>query len=220
MGFCRVISASVQGFCVEFVQVEADVSSGLPVFHMVGYLSSEVKEASERVRTAIRNTDIILPAKKVIVNISPANRRKKGTAFDLPVAAAVLGALEVLPAKRFRRVLMLGELGLDGRLFPVEGVLPIVTEAAAHGYDTCILPSENMSEGALADGVRILGAENLRQVIAWAKENRPLKTPEKTEWKKQVHGNQRYDIDYSDIQGQEGVKRATLVAVAGNHNLL
>lgn len=220
MGFCRVISASVQGFCVEFVQVEADVSNGLPVFHMVGYLSSEVKEAAERVRTAIRNTGILLPAKKVIVNISPADRRKKGTAFDLPVAAAVLAALEVVPSGQFDKVLLLGELGLDGRLCPVEGVLPIVMEAASHGYKTCILPAANMKEGALAGNMEILGAENLAQVIAWAREKKPLKRPEKTAWENHVHERQVYDIDYSDIQGQEGVKRATLVAVAGNHNLL
>lgn len=220
MGFCRVISASLQGLCVEFVEVEADVSNGLPMFHMVGYLSSEVKEAAERVRTAIRNTDILLPAKKVVVNISPANVRKKGTAFDLPVAAAVLGALEVLPADRFHRVLMLGELGLDGRLCPVEGVLPIVMEAAKNGYDTCILPAQNMKEGALAGNVKILGAEKLGEVIGWAKGRQKLRTCQSTDWQKEVHGTKEYDIDYSDIQGQEGVKRATLVAVAGNHNLL
>lgn len=220
MGFCRVISASLQGFCVEFVQVEADVSNGLPVFHMVGYLSSEVKEAAERVRTAIRNTDILLPAKKVIVNISPADRRKKGTAFDLPVAVAVLGALEVLPSKHFDKVLLLGELGLDGRLCPVEGVLPIVMEAAGQGYKSCILPAANAREGALAEGIEIMGAETLKQVILWAQGKKGLRKTENPVWKNKVHGKQGYDIDYSDIQGQEGVKRATLVAVAGSHNVL
>lgn len=220
MGFYRTISASVQGLGVEFVQVEADVSNGLPGFFMVGYLSSEVKEASQRVRAAIRNTGIAIPAKKVVVNLSPANVRKRGTSFDLPVAVSVLGALEVLPVKRLKGVLMIGELGLDGRLRPVDGILPIMMEAANKGYHTCILPVQNMKEAALVCSMKILGAESLGEVIEWAKGNKSLFKVIKGEDEKQLHETEDYDIDYSDIQGQEGAKRAALAAVAGNHNLL
>lgn len=220
MGFYRTISAAVQGLGVEFVQVEADVSNGLPGFFMVGYLSSEVKEASHRVRAAIRNTGIVIPAKKVIVNLSPANVRKRGTSFDLPVAVSVLGALEVLPVKKLKGVLMTGELGLDGKLRPVDGILPIIMEAGNMGYHTCILPVENMKEAALVSGMKILGAGSLEDVVEWAKGKKSLSETVEDREKTYFHEMNCYDIDYSDIQGQEGAKRAALVAVAGNHNLL
>ena len=109
-----VLSATLQGLQVKFVNVEADVSNGLPMFHLVGYLSSEVKEAGERVRSAIRNSDFVLPPKKVVVNLSPANMRKRGSIFDLPIAIAILTALEELPEECLKGTLIAGELSLDG----------------------------------------------------------------------------------------------------------
>ena len=126
MAFSTVTSAIMQGLHVELVHVEADVSNGLPMFHMVGYLSSEVKEASERVRTAIRNSDIQLPAKKTVINLSPATVRKKGASFDLPIALAVLLAVGELPEGVLDNVFVIGELSLDGRLKKVDVILPIV----------------------------------------------------------------------------------------------
>lgn len=220
MGFYKVVSASMQGIQAELIQVEADVSNGLPMFHMVGYLSSEVKEASERVRTAIRNAGYVLPAKKVVVNLSPGNVRKRGTAFDLPISIAVLSALELIPVKNFCGALFVGELGLDGRVCPVDGVLAMVTEAKARGITTCILPEANAREGALVRGMRILGAKSLEEICEWAKGNGMLREENGCADCGTRYGREKYDIDYSDIQGQEGVKRATLVAVAGHHNLL
>lgn len=220
MGFYKVLSASVQGLGVEFVQVEADVSNGLPVFHMVGYLSSEVKEASERVRTAMKNTGFALPAKKVVVNLSPACVRKHGSVFDLPIAAAVLSALQIIPVERFQNTLLAGELGLDGRLQPIEGVLAIVTEAKSRGVKTCILPEGNRQEGMLVAGIQVLGAKSLSEVCQWAKRQNGLHGESETPDPVLDYEPEEYSIDYSDIQGQEAVKRATLVAVAGNHNLL
>lgn len=220
MGFYTVLSASVQGLGVEFVQVEADVSNGLPSFHMVGYLSSEVKEAAERVRTSMHNTGILLPAKKIVVNLSPACVRKKGNVFDLPIAAAVLAALGVVPAQKFQDTLMVGELGLDGKIQPVDGILAIVSEARKRGIASCILPKENVREGRLVEGIRILGAENLGEICEWAKGNSAIEERTREIGTDLVHVWKKKDIDYSDIRGQEAVKRATLVAVAGNHNLL
>lgn len=114
MGVCIVNSAVIQGVEAKMIQVEADVSNGLPVFHMVGYLSGEVREAAERVRTAIRNSGIVLPPKKIIVNLAPGSIRKKGTAFDLPIALSIMAALEIFPEERLRDVMIAGELGLDG----------------------------------------------------------------------------------------------------------
>ena len=220
MGFYTVLSASVQGLGVEFVQVEADASNGLPVFHMVGYLSSEVKEAAERVRTAMRNTGYLLPAKKVVVNLSPACVKKRGTVFDLPIAVAVLGALQVFSERIPEDTLFVGELGLDGRLQPVDGVLPIVSEAKERGVKRCVLPLDNMKEGRLVGGIQILGAETLEEVCEWLKSGCSIEDEVKMENENPVHVMPEPGIDYSDILGQESVKRATLVAVAGNHNLL
>ena len=127
--FSTVLSACLQGLCVDFVQVEADVSNGLPMFHLVGYLSSEVKEAGERVRTAIRNSGIKLPAQKIVVNLAPANIKKRGTMFDLAIAVAVLASYQAIPQNRLDNTLFVGELSLDGSIKGVRGILPIVSAA-------------------------------------------------------------------------------------------
>ena len=167
MAFCTVLSASVQGLGVEMIRVEADVSNGLPMFHMVGYLSSEVKEASERVRTAIRNSGMKLPAKKIIVNLAPATVRKKGASFDLPIALAVLAAMGYIPEEAMERVIVTGELSLEGKIRGVSGVLPIVMEAKNQGCTACILPEENEIEGRLVSGIKILPADNLEKLCAY-----------------------------------------------------
>lgn len=217
MSFYKILTASIQGLGVEFVDVEADISSGLPMFHIVGYLSSEVKEASERVRAALRNTDITLPAKKIVVNLSPACVRKRGTGFDLPIALVVMALLQVIPVKNIEDTLFVGELGLDGKLHGVEGILPIVIAAKERGVKRCVIPKENEKEGRLVDGVQIFGAENLSEVFRWAKGEREVFRNKMEPVREE---EEHYHIDYSDIKGQHMVKRATLVAVAGNHNLL
>ena len=218
MGFYKVHSATILGLKVEFVQVEADAGNGLPMFHMVGYLSSEVKEAAERVRTAMRNAGYTMPAKKIVINLSPACVRKKGSIFDLPIAVAVLGAMGIFPEKAVEDTLLAGELGLDGKLQPVEGILPIVLEAKKAGFRCCVIPKSNEDEGWLAQGIQIFGAETLEEVCRWLK-GEYMPQMEKTD-REEAHGTEEWDIDYSDIQGQEAVKRATMVAVAGGHNLL
>lgn len=218
LGYFTVLSATVQGLQTEFVRVEADVSNGLPVFHMVGYLSSEVKEAAERVRTAIRNMGYSIPAKRIVVNLSPACVKKRGTSYDLPVAVAVLAALQVIPAERLKETLFVGELGLNGVVQPVDGILSIVHEAKKRGIKYCVIPKKNEKEGRLIEEIQIVGVSHLKEVCGWIKGERTAK--EQYSLGKNVHVPKESDIDYRDIQGQESVKRATLVAVAGNHNLL
>lgn len=167
MSFCTVLSAAVQGLSVEMIRVEADVSNGLPMFHMVGYLSSEVKEASERVRTAIRNSGMKLPAKKIIVNLAPATVRKRGASFDLPIALAVLAAMNYVPEEALKGVAVIGEVSLEGKIRGVSGVLPIVMEAKNQGCTACILPKENEIEGRLVSGIKILPADNLEKLCAY-----------------------------------------------------
>ncbi len=216
--FSTVLSATLRGLCVEMVQVEADTSNGLPMFHMVGYLSSEVKEAGERVRTAIKNSGFMLPAKKMVINLSPANIRKRGTMFDLPIAIAILVSLDEIQKEKLSDTLIVGELGLDGSVKEVPGVLPIVLEAKKYGCKVCIVPKENQKEAALADGIRVIGAENLLDVCKYL--NGTLLQEEIAEIEIKAEKEKHQNLDYADIKGQKLVKRIAEIAVAGNHNLL
>ncbi len=219
MAFHTVLSASIQGLHVEMIHVEADVSNGLPVFHMVGYLSSEVKEASERVRTAIRNAGIQIPARKVVVNLAPATVRKKGASFDLPIALAVMAALGEIEGEKLERTLVIGDLGLDGRVQEVPGILPMLLEARKAGCRACILPIRNAPEGALVDGIRIFGVRHLKEACDYLNGEMAIKEEVRQD-EKMDGGRAELSVDFGDIQGQEAVKRAAEVAVAGGHNLL
>lgn len=220
MAYHTVLSACLQGLRVELVYVEADVSSGLPMFHMVGYLSSEVREASERVRTAIRNTDIQIPPKKIMVNLAPATVRKRGASFDLPIAIAVLAALGAVPAAPLERILVVGELSLAGEVRKIPGVLPIVAKAKETGCRTCILPEANMTEGSLIEGLEIIGVRNLKEVCEFLRRGNLERSRRKAAAKNSIGPCAAVQPDFSDIKGRKEVKRAAEVACAGGHNLL
>lgn len=215
--YSTVLSAAIQGLEVKFIRVEADVSNGLPVFHMVGYLSSEVKEAGERVRTAIRNSGFVFPARKIVINLSPADVRKKGAAFDLPIAVSILASLGLLRSEKIGGTLFIGELGLDGQIHKVPGILPIIIEAKKAGYHTCIVPKANLQEGRLVEGITVYGASTLQEVSRYLNGEITLKTEEKGRVR---FANEKRKEDFSDVKGQALLKRAAEIAVAGNHNIL
>lgn len=218
MSFSTIRSGAMDGLRAELVRVESDVSNGLPVFHMVGYLSSEVKEASERVRTAIRNSGYSFPAKRTVINLSPATMRKRGASFDLPIAAAILVSLGEIKAGRVKHVLLIGELSLDGQVRKVPGILPVVMEAKKAGIRCCIVPSENASEAALVDGIKIAGVRDLREAVDFLNGRNEINFCKKRdEESKQIFSDEN---DFSQVRGQENVRRAAELAVAGGHNLL
>ena len=234
MSFSMIMSAAIDGLKVEFIHAEADVSNGLPVFHMVGYLASEVKEAGERVRTAIRNSGFEYPAKRTVINLSPATIRKRGASFDLPIAAAILTSLGQIPPGSMRNCLMIGELSLNGHVRKVPGILPVVMEAAEKGITRCIVPKENEAEGRLVSGIEVTGVKSLRETVSFLRDGaipgEERQTGKERKTRKRDDGSDMMNEggesvteelpDFSELQGQENVRRAAEIAVAGGHNLL
>ena len=163
--YSAVHSGALQGVCAYMVSVEVDIARGLPAFLMVGSLSTEVRESRERVTVALKNVGLNLPPCRITVNLSPADRRKEGTAFDLPIAVGMLEAMELVPAGAAEGLLFLGELGLNGELKKARGVLPIVRAAAAEGIRECIVPGANAREGGVIPGIRVRGAENILEIM-------------------------------------------------------
>ena len=219
--FASVLSAAISGMEVCPVQVEADVSSGLPCFTMVGFPSTQVKEAQDRVRTALKNNGISLPPKKVTVNLAPADLRKKGAGFDLPVAAAVLAASGFIEPQLLRNVMVVGELSLNGEVRSVSGVLPRVIRARELGCRYCIIPFENLAEGALVKDMKVVGVQNIKEVLklvsdpdAFGKEN------QFSEVNSEENQVEESLVDFGEICGQESARRAAEIAVSGFHNIL
>jgi len=215
--YSKVTTAIIHGIDSVFVCVEADVSEGLPVFEMVGFLSSEVKEAKERVRTALKNCGYRLPAKRITINLSPADMRKTGAGFDLPIALSVLAALGEIPVKSLEGILVLGEIGLKGNVSPICGVLPIVAKAREAGIAKCMVPCGNLREAKLIPGINLWGVEDVSQAVALL---RGKKYREKSTINIEGTHSKSSRPDFSELNGQKAVRRACEIAVAGMHNFL
>lgn len=214
--FASVLSAAIFGMEVCPIQVEADVSNGLPSFSMVGYASAQVKEAQERVRTALKNSGVALPPRRITVNFVPADIKKEGAGFDLPVAAAVLAASGILKPELLKDVMMVGEVSLNGEIHPVSGILPRVIHAGETGLRFCVIPFGNLREGLLVKNIKVMGVRTLKEMLLF------LQNPEKHfAGQEEIHRiTDTETVDFKEIQGQEGAKRAAEIAAAGFHNIL
>ncbi|SCY08800.1 YifB family Mg chelatase-like AAA ATPase [Butyrivibrio sp. INlla14] len=224
--FSSIFSGAVHGISSYLLQVEVDVSDGLPGFSMVGFMSGEVKEAGDRVRVALKNMGFKIPASKVTINLSPADIKKEGIIVDLPVAIGILSALGEIPEDNLKDILVLGELGLDGEVKHISGTLPIVIKAKEAGFKTVLLPKVNAREGAVIEGIKVVGISSLPEAVAYLnaseKERDSLISPTRVDigelFRKSEYED--VDVDFSDINGQAAVKRAVEVAAAGFHHIL
>lgn len=215
--FSSVLSADVSGIAGVPVFVETDISDGLPGLTMVGYLASAVKESADRVRTAMKNTGVSMPPKRITVNLSPAVWKKEGTGFDLAIAVSMMCSLGMFPKESVENMLFLGELGLDGAVKGIRGVLPMVELAKKRGCHACVLPKENVPEGRIVEGISCVGVGSLKETIE------RILTGNYEEGDAPVLEEQppyEEEADFSQIRGQEAVKQAAKLAAAGMLNLL
>ena len=221
--FSKIISCGIRGVEGYQAAIETDISSGgLPSLTMVGYLSEEVREAQERVRTALRNSGFLLPPRRITINLSPAGLRKDGTAFDLAIAVSILCCLEEGLSEAASQAVFLGELGLNGEVKPVNGMISRVYCARQAGFSRCFVPRENVKEGTAVEGMEIIGVSNLLEQAEF------LRHPETVtghwfdgkSFEKSLEQAEENFPDYADICGQTTVKRAMETAAAGRHSCL
>lgn len=208
-----VKSMSLEGLQGYLIEVQTDVTGGIPNFDIVGLPDASVKEARERIKSAIKNTNLDLLSRKVLINLAPASKRKEGTILDLPMAIGVLLSIgELKESNIFNDTCFLGELSLNGKINRANGILPMCIEAKRLGIKRMVIPMANISEAKIVEGLEIIPVNNLKDVIDFI--NYGIILEEKIEGQKELNQDNLNNIDFSDVKGQENVKRALEIAAS------
>ena len=215
----KTFGSAVYGIKATTITIEVNVTQGIN-FYLVGLPDSAVKESQQRIESALQTCGYRMPGKKVVINMAPADIRKEGSAYDLPLAIGILAASEQIKSDRLERCIVMGELSLDGSIQPVKGSLPIALQAKNEGYAACIFPKQNAREAAVVDGIEVYGASNIKEVIDFFDGKESMERVSIDLNAEFLQHHHEYETDFVDVKGQENVKRAMEIAAAGGHNII